>query len=123
MTLKAYIRGMRIMILVLLAALGAVIFYVDPENSGVLGMVLFYVVAFFVLSAIFNLFLLFIRRLSIGQEMAAESVGLNMRQSLLLSLLGVGMLFLQSLGLLVWWNALLAVAGVFLIELYFLSRS
>lgn len=123
MTLKAYILGMRFITLFSLIALGAVIFYIDPENSGAIGIVLFYLVVFFVLSGIFNLFLLFIRRKLLGNELAAESIGLSFRQGILLSILVLGIMALQSYQILIWWDALLVVAGVFLIELYFLSRN
>ena len=122
MTLRAYIWGMRTVTLLSLLALGAVIFYVDPENSGLIGIVLFYLAAFFVLSGIFNLCLLFIRRKLLGDELVAENIELSFRQGMLLSVIVLAILILQSYELLVWWDILLVIAGVFLIELYFLSR-
>ena len=122
MTLRAYIWGMRIITLLSLIALGAVITYVNPENSGVIGIVLFYLVAFFVLSGIFNLILLFIRRKLLGNELAAKNIELSFRQGILLAIIVLGVLILQSYQMLIWWDFLLLIAGVFLIELYFLSR-
>jgi hypothetical protein len=122
MTLKAYIWGMRLIGLMSLAAVAAVIFYIDPESSGFLGLALFYLVAFFALSSIFNLVLLFIRRKLIGNGVAASSIGLSFRQGMLMALMALGILALQNLGILVWWDALLVAGGVFLIELYFLSK-
>jgi len=83
---------------------------------------LFYLAVFFVLSGIFNLILLFIRRIFLGHEMAVENIELSFRQGILLAIIAIGILILQSYQMLVWWDALLVVAGVFLIELYFLSR-
>ncbi|PIP28263.1 MAG: hypothetical protein COX29_02065 [Candidatus Moranbacteria bacterium CG23_combo_of_CG06-09_8_20_14_all_35_22] len=122
MTLKSYIWGMRFITLFSFFSLGAVIFYVDPENSGMIGIFLFYLAVFFVLSGIFNLILLFIRRIFLGHEMAVENIELSFRQGILLAIIAIGILILQSYQMLVWWDALLVVAGVFLIELYFLSR-
>lgn len=123
MTFKTYLWGIRFISLVSLAALAIIIIYINPENSGVLGILLFYVIAFFMLAGIFNLFFLFIRRKLLGNEAAATNINLSFRQGMLLSLAAIGILILQNLRMLVWWDALLVIAGVFLIELYFLSKS
>jgi hypothetical protein len=123
MTLKAYIWGMRIITLLSLSAFGIVIAYIDPEKSGPMGITLFYLATFFLLSSGFNLFLLFARKKLLGTELAAASVGLSFRQGILLSGIVLGILILQNFRILIWWDALLVIAGVFLIELYFLSRT
>jgi hypothetical protein len=122
MTLRAYIWGMRIITLFSLFSLGVVAFYVNPEGSGVVGIGMFYLVAFFVLSGMFNLLLLFVRRKILGDELATKNIQLSFRQGMLLAVIVLAMLILQSYQLLIWWDALLVVAGVFLVELYFLSR-
>lgn len=123
MTLKTYLWGMRIMTLISLAAFGAVVYFFDPERSGFIGKILFYVVLFFLLSSLFNLILLFFRRKMLGTDVALMTVGLSFRQSFLLALLCIGLLVLQSFQMLVLWDGLLLLAGAFLIELYFLSRN
>ncbi len=122
MTLRAYIWGMRLVTLFSFLTLGAIIIYIDPRNSTWIGMSLFYLAAFFSVGGMFNLMLLFLRRKLLGEELAADSVGLSFRQGILLTIIVLGILFLQSLRMLVWWDALLVVAGVFIIELFFLSR-
>ncbi len=122
MTLKSYIWGIRIITLISLVALGAVIYYVDPENSGLIGILLFYLAAFFVLSGIFNLMLIFLRGKLLGSEMAVKNIDLSFRQGILLAVMIITIMVLQSYQMLIWWDALLVVAGVFLVELYFLSR-
>ncbi|HHE46017.1 MAG TPA: hypothetical protein ENL05_01590 [Candidatus Moranbacteria bacterium] len=122
MTLKAYIWGMRSITLLSLIALGVMIVYVDPESSGIIGITLFYLIVFFVLSGIFNLGLIFIRRKLLGNEIAASNVGLSFRQGILLAVLCLVLLILQSFRILVWWDALLALGGILLIELYFLNK-
>lgn len=123
MTLGAYIWGMRIFMLLSLGALGLILYYIDPSNSQVAEKVLFYLVLFFFLSAFFNLVLIFIRRKLMGGEMALSTLGLSFRQGILLSVIVIGVLVLQSYRMLVWWDGLLVIAGVFLIELYFLSKN
>lgn len=123
MTLKSYVWGVRFFVLISLSALGLVIFYVDPEKSGIFGKLVFYSALFFSFFGIFNLFLIFTRKKVLGNEAALVNMGLSFRQSILLAVLGTGLLILQSFRMLVWWDGLLMVAGIFLVELYFLSRN
>ncbi len=122
MTLRAYIWGIRAVTLLSLVALSAIVVYIDPQNSAWVGLTLFYLATFFSASGMFNLLLLFLRKKLLGEEAAADSVGLSFRQGVLLSGIVVGVLILQSFRVLVWWDAMLVVGGVFLVELYFLSR-
>lgn len=122
MTLKSYIWGMRFLVLLFSGILGAVVFFIDPESSGFLGMFLFYSTIFFVFSGILNLFLLFLRRKFLDEKTVANSVGLNFRQGILLAILFLGILIFQGLRILVWWDILFLVAIVFLVEFFFLSR-
>lgn len=122
MTLGAYIWGIRFVTLVSVAAFGLVINFVDPDATGLVGKVLFYLSLFFALSGILNLFFLWLRRKFMGIEMASMSVGLSFRQGNLLALFAVGLLIMQSFRVLVWWDGLLLLVGIFLVELYFLSR-
>ncbi|MCX6763190.1 MAG: hypothetical protein NTZ97_00430 [Candidatus Moranbacteria bacterium] len=57
------------------------------------------------------------------KDTAISNVSLSLRQGILLALLAVGLLALQSFRMLVWWDGLFLLAGIFLIELYFLSRN
>jgi len=122
MTLKAYIWGMRTVILFSIIALALVIYYIDPDTSGVIGKTLFFLTLFFVLSGIFNLMLLRLRKGITNEKTALANASLSFRQGMLLALLTVGLLVLQGFRMLVWWDGLLLVAAVFLIELYFLSK-
>jgi len=123
MTLKSYIWGMRLITLVSLIALGLVVFYTNPESRDMAGKIFFYLTLFFLLSGIFNLVLLLAREKMMRDGGIMENISLSFRQGMLLSLMAVGILALQSVRALVWWDALLVVAGVFLIELYFVSRN
>lgn len=123
MTLKSYLWGMRLITLFSMAALAFVVFYVDPDTAGAFGKAIFYFVLFFSVSGILNLFLIYSRRKIMGGETALSTMGLSFRQSILLSFLILGLMILQSFRMLVWWDGLLLAAGIFLIELYFLSRN
>ncbi|MEK7598191.1 MAG: hypothetical protein AAB487_00450 [Patescibacteria group bacterium] len=123
MTLKSYIWGIRLVALVSFIAGVLVVLYTDPEKAGTTGLVLFYMIVFFFLSSFFNLLLLWVRKKTLGSEAVALNINLSFRQGMLLSIFAVGLLVLQSLRLLVWWDGLLLLAGVFVIELYFLSKN
>jgi len=123
MSIKTYIWIFRILALIGVVALGVVVSTVDPEVSGIGGKILFYATLFFVLVAVFNLIFLWARRMMLQEEMVAETLSVSFRQGALLSFLVIILLFLQSARVLVWWDGLLVVAGVSLIELYFLSQN
>ena len=123
MTLKAYIWGIRFVTLLSLVAFVFVINFVDPDAAGLAGKLLFYLSLFFVLSGVFNLLLLWLRRKSVNAENAHVNIGLSFRQGILLACFAIGLLILQSFRVLIWWDGLLLLAGIFIIELYFVSRS
>jgi hypothetical protein len=100
-----------------------VVAYVDPDNSGWWGKAVFYVSFFFLLSGFMSLVLATIRKKTFSRELADANTKLSMRQGMLLATLAIALLVLQSFRMLVWWDGLLVVAGIFLVELYFLSRN
>lgn len=122
MTLRSYLWVVKIVTLFSFIALSLVVYFVDPEKTGWAGKTIFYLVLFFALSGLFNLILTGLRKIWGGERVVILNISLSSRQSLLLSVILVGLLFLQGLRILVWWTGLLLVAGVFLVELYFLSR-
>ena len=113
---------MRIGTVLSLFAWVLVLFYVDPD-AGIMGRSLFLLTTFLSLSGIAILFFTWSRKkLSSGEEVAFAFLGVSFRQGVLTALLTVIMLMLQSFRVLLWWNGMLVVAGVLLIELYFLTR-
>lgn len=122
MTLRSYIWVVKIVTLFSFIGLTLVIYFIDPEKTGWAGKTIFYLVLFFALSGLLNLILIKLRKLWGGEETVILNLALSSRQSALLALILVGLLFLQGLQILVWWMGLLLTACVFLIELYFLSR-
>lgn len=122
MTLKSYLWGMRIGTLASLSALFLIVYYIDPEKSGIQGKIIFYFTVFLALSGIFILMLSWARRKLRKEGAVFSDFGISLRQGALLSVLAVVLLILQSFRFLTWWDGLLAVAGIFLVELYFLTR-
>lgn len=122
MTLGLYLWGVRISTLLALAALGAVVMFINPQESGIFGQAVFYLSLLFALSGIFILSLTWLRRITSGEETPFIYIGMSFRQGILLAVIAVILLALQSFRVLTWWDGLLVVAAVFLAELYFLSR-
>jgi hypothetical protein len=123
MTLKAYIWTDRLLSLLSLLALILILNYIGPDDYGWQGKVVFYLVLGLFLTGFFSLILLFLRRKTLGEENAGKNARLSMRQGMFLALLAIALLILQSFRMLVWWDGLLVVAGIFLVELYYLSRN
>ena len=98
-----------------------VLFEVDPTSSGWVGLLVFYASLFFtLLGALFSLVVL-IRKWRNKDELEHEIVSLSVRQSVFFSLTIVGVLFLQSKRFLTWWNIIILILAVTLLEYLFLS--
>jgi len=122
MTLKSYLWGMRFSAFLAFTAWALVLFYTDPTKGGIPIKFVFYFTLFLFLSAVFILMLSWARRKFQKEEVAFSDLGISFREGTLLALLTIALLVLQSFKILVWWDGLLAVAGIFLIELYFLTK-
>jgi len=123
MTLKSYLWGMRASTLLALTGYLFVVFRIDPEKSGMAGQLLFYGSMFLFFSGLFIIFFTWLgNKKENGENVNIEHISMSFRQGTLLSFLILILLFFQQKGILTWWDGLLAIAGVFLIELYFLSH-
>jgi hypothetical protein len=118
---RGYLWLMRIIGLSALVVLVFMITQSEPEKD-IWTRIFFYLAFFFFLSALFNLFLLRLRKRRMRGELVGENIILSLRQGILLALLATSLLVLQGARMLLWWDGLLAVAGIFLVELYFLSN-
>ncbi|OGI17754.1 MAG: hypothetical protein A3J63_02370 [Candidatus Moranbacteria bacterium RIFCSPHIGHO2_02_FULL_40_12b] len=121
MTLKSYLWGMRLSTFVTFIAWCLTVYYIDPEKAGILGQALFYLTLFLFLTGLFTLFFSFLRR-KISAEGNQSQLGMNFREGALISLMAAIFLFFQNKAILVWWDGLLVIAAVLLLELYFLTR-
>jgi hypothetical protein len=98
-----------------------VLFRVDPATAGALGFTLFYLSLFFAVAGAVSIVGFLIRVLMHREEMLSRLVGLSFRQAVLLSALAVGALALHARDLLSWWNSVLLVAAVTIVEFFFIS--
>lgn len=97
----------------------------NPTKPVLWNIVLMDSVLFVFLSAIFSIFLFRIRRMGKKRMKNQELVVLGLlsiRQGVLLGLGTIILLVLQSFNILTWWDGLLAIGGILMLELYFLVR-
>lgn len=96
----------------------------DPQEGRNIGSIMFFYLAFWAfLTGLFSLILSWLRsRVADERKMIANSQSISLRQGLLLGLMVIVVLALQSFRVLVWWDGMLAIGAVFMIELYFLTR-
>lgn len=94
---------------------------VDPATSGLIGLLLFYVSLFFSLLGLFFLSVLVFRRLTNKTDLEYKIVSASFRQSFFFALIIIGALYLQSKHFLTWWNIIILVLGIGILEYFFLS--
>ena len=122
MTLRSYLWGVRLSMLGALLAWGIVVFSVDPDATGFVGQILFYGSFFLFLASAGILFFTWLRKHGAYDDIMVAELGVSFRQGAILALLFLVLMLFQQWQILVWWDALLVTAGIFLIELYFLTR-
>lgn len=122
MSLRKYLITMTVITLVCWIAWLIVLFYLDPEQTGLMGFLFFYVSLFFALIGTFSLLGFFVRVWFSKEQVIFRHLGVATRQSLWFSLLLIGTLLLQGAGFIRWWNVLLLIIFLTILEFFFLSR-
>ncbi len=117
MRFQTLLFGVRFFTLLSLGTWMGVFFFVDPESAGTPGAGLFLGALFSFLAGSLTLVLVSLSRKFLGDTSAALAFGVSFRQGFLLALLVILMLILLRLGYLSWWNALLVLATILLLEL------
>ncbi|MDX9913451.1 MAG: hypothetical protein RBS77_02630 [Candidatus Moranbacteria bacterium] len=123
MSLKTYIWSLILSMVLALCAWLFVLFNIDPFESGIIGEIFFYFSFWLFLLGVWMNVLVWLRIRFLTGEGAIETMGLSFRQGFLLALLIISIIYLNAHGYLIWWIGLLVAAGIFLIELFFLSRT
>lgn len=99
-----------------------VLFTVNPFESGFLGFGMFYIALMVALVGTLSIVGFGIRMLIYKHEaVVLREVTTAFRQACLLSIVLIGSLLLQSKSLLAWWNVLLFILLISILELFFLS--
>ncbi len=99
-----------------------VVYKLSPFSQQSLSLTLFYASLLVALSGTFALLLYFLRVWANKKEIYSAHLNTSLRQGVLLSLMVVVGLGFQRLRVLTWWDGLLLLAIVLLVEFYFMSR-
>lgn len=100
-----------------------VLFRIDPNSAGSVGLLLFFVALFFAIWGSFSMLGFFIRYLFIKDTVLFRHVGISLRQAFWFAILICLSLFLVTQELLAWWMSILLVIGLSVLEGFFLSRA
>ncbi len=103
-------------------SLWVVVFFVDPTITNWFGFVIFYLSLFLSLVGTLSLLGFIIRFLFNKNEFAFRQVITAFRQSILFALLICGALYLQSYRLMSWWNLLILIVLLTVVEFIFIAR-
>lgn len=94
----------------------------DPYESIGLAMAMFYISLFFALTCTFTVLGFYLRLWLNKNEIYYHHIQIAFRQGLLLTVIALGCLTFQLMGILTWWSGLLLIAAVTLIEFYFVAK-
>lgn len=123
MSLFKYVILMTLSTIICITAFIMVLLFINPETSGFIGYLCFYISLFFSLLGSFSLVLLIIRLFIKKQELPYKHLGISLRQSLWFSILIVVTLILLGTNMFTWWTAGLLLSALFLLEGFFLIQS
>lgn len=124
MTLRRYLITMAITTCICWCAFIMVLFRIDPNNGGSVGLTLFFVSLFFAIWGSLSMLGFFIRYGLLRRSVVPfRHVGISLRQALWFAILTTLTLLLVSQELLVWWMSILLVFALTVLEGFFLSRS
>ncbi len=100
-----------------------VILKLNPYESTGLALALFFLSLLISLTCTFTLLGFYLRKWITRNEIGVSYINTSIRQGLLLSLCTLTSLAFLMLGVLTWWNGLLVVAIIVLLEFYITSKT
>ena len=122
MTLKSYLNAMAVATSVAFMGWVLVLLYLDPGSAGYVGIALFYLTLFLGLMGFFTLISFSLKRWISNNEIIFAYIASSFRQGFWLAIIIIGLLVMQGARILNWWDALLFIASISLLELYFISE-
>lgn len=97
-----------------------VLFFINPEETGLMGFILFYFSLFLAILGTTSI-LGFIIRARFNQGPVFKQVEVSFRQGIWLGMLAIGLLLLKETELLRWWNGIFLFLFLTFLEFFFLS--
>lgn len=119
MLLRFYLFTLYVTLFITTGLLGMVLFNLDPFTSPFWVISLFYIVLFCFVLSFFAIVMFYLKVWASNREVIFAHLVPTLRQSALISLVLVTLLFLQQLRVLNWWVGSLVIVAIIFIELYF----
>ncbi len=119
MLLRFYLFTLYVTLFITTGLLGMVLLNIDPYSSPFWVIILFYLILFLFILAFFAIILFYLKVWASNREVIFAHLVPTLRQSALLSLVLVTLLFLQQLRVLNLWVGSLVIVAIVFIELYF----
>ncbi len=94
----------------------------DPFESTSLALALFFVSLAFALTSTFTVIGYYLRVWINKKEIYYDHINVSLRQGILLTLIAIGSLLFQLIGVLTWWSGLLLIGAITMIEFYVVAR-
>lgn len=116
-----FIKGLSVSTLIFGGVLFAMTILFSPEKGGVI-IALYYFSFFMFITGLSVITNFFIRRWWMHNEVVFSNIKTSMRQGVLFALLLTALLLLSSMKLLTWWDGLIVVFSLALVELYFKTK-
>jgi len=105
------------------SAWSAIIMTINPQETGAIGLTLFYISISLALAGTFSLIGFLIRTLFVKKEDVFSRVSIAFRQAVFFTLLINGFLFLQSMRLLTWYNTAFLIIALAIAEFVVISNA
>jgi len=122
MGLRLYLFGLYSTLVISIGLWLLIIVNVNPYQAPVWIVAIFYLTLFLFFVAFFAIILFYLKIWLTNREVIFSHLMPSLRQSMILALIIVGLLFLQQVRVLNWWVAGLFVIAVAMIELFFRSK-
>ena len=123
MKLRLYLFSLYLIIFLSAGLTALIIFNVNPFASPFWVIGIFYLSLFLFWTGLFSLIGFYLRIWAGNREVIFSHLMPTIRQSMLISLIFVGLLFLEQLKVLNWWVALLFISAIGMVELFFKSKN
>ena len=121
MSLKKYLNLMSFLTIFCWLTWVAVLFFMNPKETGLMGFILFYFSLFLSIVGTGMLIGFVVRTRFFKKEPVFKQVETSFRQGIWLGFLIVGIFLLQGLDILRWWNSLFLLLFLMFLEFFFLS--
>lgn len=122
MSLRLYLFGLYSTLIVSLGLWFLITFNVDPFLAPFWIIGIFYLTLYLFFVAFFAIILFYLKVWLTNREVIFSHLGSSLRQSAILALIIIGLLFLQQVKVLNWWVGLLFILAVGMLELFFRSK-